>query len=96
MYIRVIYPHIQIGYSMALYVKDPEVDRLAERLAALCKVSKTEVVRQALTAELERVQASPTLVELGLAFCRDLKSRGNPQKAAAADKGFIDSLYEDR
>ncbi len=45
---------------MPLYVKDQEVDRLAERLSALRKVSKTEAVRQALVHELERVESEPT------------------------------------
>jgi hypothetical protein len=43
---------------MALYVKDPEVDRLA----ALQSTSKTKVVRLALRRELERVEGIPSLV----------------------------------
>ncbi|MCF3640239.1 type II toxin-antitoxin system VapB family antitoxin [Rhizobium sp. TRM95111] len=39
---------------MPLYVKDPEVGRMAERLSTLRKVSKTEAVRQALMHELEK------------------------------------------
>lgn len=79
---------------MPLYVKDPEVDRLAERLSTMRKVSKTEAVRQALTHELERVEAEPTLVEKALAMTRDL-NRKYPPIGPAADKAFIDSLYED-
>ena len=79
---------------MALYVKDPAVDKLAERLVALRKVSKTEVVRQALLHELEREGGIPSLVEQGVDFCRALRAGGNPGKALPADKGFIDSLYE--
>ena len=37
---------------MPLYVKDPEVGELAERLAALKKTSKTEAVREALRSAL--------------------------------------------
>ena len=79
---------------MALFVKDREVARLAERLAAIRKVSKTEVVRQALRHELERERAKPSLVDLGVDFCRKLRARGNPAKALPADKAFIDGLYE--
>jgi antitoxin VapB len=80
---------------MALYVKDPEIDRLAERLVAIRKVSKTEVVRQALLHELEREKAIPSLVDLGVDYCRALRSRGNPAKGLPADKAFIDGLYGD-
>ena len=79
---------------MPLFVKDPEVDRLAERLVAIRKVSKTEVVRQALLHELERERAIPSLVEQGVDFCRALRARGDQAKALPADKDFIDSLYE--
>ena len=80
---------------MALFVKDPEVDKLAERLVAIRKVSKTEVVRQALLHELEREKAIPSLVERGVDFCRALRARGDHAAARTADKGFIDGLYEE-
>lgn len=79
---------------MALYVKDAEVDQLADRLAQLRNLSKTEIVRQALQHELERLEAEPTLVEQGLAFMRALKARGDVTKSEPVDKAFIDSLYE--
>jgi antitoxin VapB len=77
-----------------LYVKDNEVDALAQRLASLHKISKTEAVRRALLHELEREQAQPSLVERGVAFCRDLRARARPEAGQTADKDFIDSLYE--
>lgn len=79
---------------MPLYVKDQEVDRLAERLSALRKVSKTEAVRQALARELERVESEPTLADRAKAFVRDLDAK-YPKVGPPADKAFIDSLYED-
>jgi len=79
---------------MALYVKDSEVDRLARRLAGLRNASKTEVIRQALMNELEREEAKPSLVEVGIAFCRALRAKGDVSRRAPADKVFIDSLYE--
>ena len=81
------------GYAMPLYVKDQEVDRLAERLAALRKLSKTEAVRQALQNELEREEGVPSLVDKGVAFVRALHLRARPSNGKLADKAFIDSLY---
>ena len=78
---------------MPLYVKDQEVDRLAEKLSTLRKVSKTEAVRQALTHELERAEGEPTLVERAKAFIHDLDTK-YPKVGPSADKAFIDSLYE--
>lgn len=80
---------------MALYVKDANVDQLAQRVAALYRISKTEAVRRALVHELEREGAEPSLVERGIAFARALRARGNPAAGAPADKAFIDSLYGD-
>lgn len=37
---------------MPLHIKDPEVDRLAEQLAAQRRTTKTEAVRQALRREI--------------------------------------------
>jgi antitoxin VapB len=78
---------------VALYVKDREVDRLAERLAALRRTSKTEVVRDALRHELERVEGVPSLVERGVAFVEALRARAEAGKGRPADKDFIDELY---
>jgi antitoxin VapB len=96
---RAVYIDVNIrlpsfGYNMPLYIKDPEVDRLAERLASLRHASKTEVVRQALQRELEREEGKPSLVEKGVAFVQALKTRAQPAAARAADKAFIDSLYD--
>lgn len=79
---------------MALVVEDPEVDELAERLAAIRNLSKTEVVRQALLHELEREKAVPSLVERSVDFCRALRARANSSPALSADRAFIDGLYE--
>ena len=67
---------------------------MAERLASLRRVSKTEVVRQALQHELEREEGKPSLVEKGVAFVQALKARAPRAAGGAADKAFIDSLYE--
>lgn len=78
---------------MPLYVKDKDVDRLADRLATLRRTSKTEVVRQALLHELERIEGSPSLVEQGVAFVRALRARAALTTGQPADKAFIDELY---
>ncbi len=78
---------------MPLYVKDVEVDRLASRLATLRRTSKTEVVRQALLHELQRVEGVPCLVEQGVAFVRALHAQSPPAKGQIVDKAFIDGLY---
>jgi antitoxin VapB len=79
---------------MPLYVKDQEVDRLADRLSTLRKVSKTEAVRQALAHELERAESEPTLMDRAKAFIRDIDAK-YPKVGPAADQAFIDSLYEE-
>lgn len=80
---------------MALYVKDPEVDRMAERLSKLNRVSKTEAVRSALRRELARVETPSDFVERGLAFTRALIAQGHPAAGEPVDKAWVDSLYED-
>jgi antitoxin VapB len=77
---------------MALFVKDMEVDRMAGRLAALSRISKTEAVRRALRHELERHADQPGLVERGVAFTRALRARAGKDQGVA-DKSFIDELY---
>jgi antitoxin VapB len=42
---------------MALNIKNPEVEHLAEELARISGVSKTEAIRQALQASKERASA---------------------------------------
>lgn len=80
---------------MAFHIKNPETDALARRDAALKKVGLTEAVHTALAHELEREQGKPSLVDLGVQFCQDLRAKGHPDKGKAADKVFRDSLCED-
>lgn len=79
---------------MALYVKDPEVARIVEELAALRNTSKTEIIRQALRHELEREKAT-TFVERAVIFARRARALGDPEGGRPADKAFRDSLYEE-
>jgi antitoxin VapB len=80
---------------MAFHIKNPETDALARRVAAVKKIGLTEAVHTALAHELEREQGKPSLVDLGVKFCRDLRAKGQPAKGQRADKAFRDSLYED-
>jgi antitoxin VapB len=81
---------------VAVYVRDPEVDKLAEALAAIRRQTKTAAVRQALLNDLERERGRPSLVAVGVDYCRALRARGQAQAPAPADKAFLDALYEDR
>lgn len=80
---------------MAFHIKNPETDALARKVAALKKIGLTEAVHMALAHELARERGKPSLVELGVEFCRDLRAKGKPEKGRPADKTFRDSLYED-
>lgn len=80
---------------MAFHIKNPETDALARKVAAAKGIGLTQAVHEALEHELERDQAKPSLVEIGLKFSRELRARGNPELGKPVDKEFIDSLYED-
>lgn len=86
---------ISLEDVVALYVKDPEVDQMAERLSRIAGISKTEAVRRALRRQLEQVETPSDFVERGLAFTRALIARGDLAEGQPVDKAWIDSLYED-
>ncbi|MER8581225.1 type II toxin-antitoxin system VapB family antitoxin [Mesorhizobium sp. M1423] len=79
---------------MAFHIKNPETDALARRVAALKRTGLTEAVHAALKHGLEREQARPSLVEIGVTFCRDLRARGKPDHGRPADKAFRHKLRE--
>jgi antitoxin VapB len=81
---------------MAFHIKNAETDALARKVAAIKKTGLTEAVHKALENELEREQAKPSLVEVGMRYAREVRARSNPEHGLPADKAFIDSLYEDR
>lgn len=64
---------------MALFVKDPEVDALAQELASLKRTTKAEAVRLALRAEIEREKDHLDLVARLRA---GLARAGRPEPAA--------------
>ncbi|KAA0695681.1 transcription factor [Neorhizobium sp. P12A] len=71
---------------MPLYIKDDSIDRLARRYQILTQSpSKTEAVRRALQKALEEELAKPTLEDVIVAFCRDLKRKAGADNRASAD-----------
>jgi hypothetical protein len=82
---------IHRGFLMPLYIKDDSIDRLARRYQVLTQSpSKTEAVRRALQKALDEELAKPTLEEVVVAFCRDLKRKAGVDNKVAAD-GVIGS-----
>jgi len=75
---------------MPLNIRNDDVNRLAERVAARARVSKTEAVRRALEAELRRLEAVPPLRER----VRAIQDRilACPATGLEADKEFYDAL----
>ncbi|MCJ2082126.1 type II toxin-antitoxin system VapB family antitoxin [Methylobacterium sp. J-090] len=75
---------------MPLNIRSEEVNRLAEKVAALAKVSKTEAVRTALVREVERLERTPSLLER----LRPARARiaRHPDTGLEADKAFFDDL----
>ncbi|BCM87954.1 type II toxin-antitoxin system VapB family antitoxin [Methylobacterium indicum] len=80
---------------MALFVKDPEVEALANELSVLKHSTKTEAVRQALRNEIDREKSRLDLVAQSLAFARTLRERAGPNPQPA-DRAFLDRLYGGR
>ena len=79
---------------MAFHIKNSATDALARKVAALKRTGLTEAVHEALMHELEREQAQPSLVEIGIEFLRELRAKGRPELGKPVDKAFRDSLYE--
>lgn len=79
---------------MPLNIRSEEVNQLADKLASVAKVSKTEAVRMALSNELQRRDVS--LAEF-LERLRPLQERLNavPDTGRKADKAFYDSLNDE-
>ena len=71
---------------MALFIKDPAVDALAQELATLKRTTKTEAVHQALRNEIDREKGQRDLVALSLDLAHRLRERAgpNPRPAEAA------------
>lgn len=75
---------------MPLNIRNEEVNRLADRLAARRRISKTDAVRLALENELRRLDEALPLRER----LRPLQDRimARPATGLEADKAFYDVL----
>ena len=78
---------------MPLNIRDEDVNRLAERLAARTGANKTDAVKLALENELRRLDEQIPLRER----LRPLQARiqARPATGLEADKAFYDSLSGD-
>jgi antitoxin VapB len=78
---------------MALNIRNEDVNRLAERLAARKRVNKTEAVKLALENELRRLDEAIPLRER----LRPLQDRvlARPATGLKADRAFFDTLSGD-
>ena len=73
---------------MPLYIKDDAIDRLARRYQALTKTAtKTEAVRLALQKALDEELTKPSLTDVAVAFCRNLKQKAAGKQTANALSG---------
>ena len=78
---------------MPLNIRNEEVNRLAEQLAAIKHVSKTDAVMLALKEELRRsVEAVPLMEQIRILQDRIL---AYPPTGKEADKALFDSLSGD-
>ena len=75
---------------MPLNIRSEEVNRLADKLASVTRVSKTEAVRIALINELDRQERRQPLAER----LKPLLDRIDavPDTGLGADKAFFDDL----
>lgn len=78
---------------MALFIRDPEVDALAEELRRLTKVrTKTEAVREALKEKLEKEQkALPVRRRLDRAIAR--ADAIGPSDHSVDLKAYMDEMW---
>lgn len=75
---------------MALFIRDPEVDDLAEEVRRLTKAkTKTEAVRRALQAQLEEARRALPLRE------RLARSKALADAMGPSDTGFDMKTYTD-
>ena len=80
---------------MALYIKDPTVDALAEKVQALLGVStKTEAVRESLQQTFAKLNTQPRR-KFNLERARALIDAMGPADPNFDMKKFSDELYED-
>ncbi|KTS51947.1 transcription factor [Methylobacterium indicum] len=77
---------------MALFVKGPKVDTLAQEPASLERATGTETMRQAPGGALEC--ETDDLVTRSIEFAGRLREQAGPNPQPI-DQAFLDGLYED-
>ena len=78
---------------MPLNIRSEEVNRLADKLAALARVSKTEAVKIALANELERRDRALPLAERLRPLLDEIAAV--PRTGLETDKAFYDGLNDE-
>jgi len=78
---------------MPLNIRDDEVNRLAEQLAAIKHTTKTNAVKLALQSELRRTKKAVPLRERVKSLQERVMAR--PATGDEADKAFYDALSGD-
>jgi antitoxin VapB len=79
--------------GMPLNIRNEEVNRLAERLAARKGLNKTDAVKVALENELRRIDEAVPLRERLRALQQRVRRR--PATGLQADKAFYDDLSDE-
>ncbi|OAP41498.1 histidinol dehydrogenase [Sinorhizobium glycinis] len=79
---------------MPLFIRDDDVTAMAEKLAKLTKVSKTDAVRAALRHELERTRSSVPLRERLAKIHERAAEIGLPNPAFDM-KAYTDEMWGD-
>ena len=78
---------------MPLNIRSEAVNRLADKLASVARVSKTEAVRLALANELERRDHAVPLAERLRPLLEEIAAV--PRTRLEADKAFYDGLNDE-
>ncbi|UVC10646.1 type II toxin-antitoxin system VapB family antitoxin [Rhizobium sp. TH2] len=79
---------------MALYIRDREVDALAERLQAMTNApTKTEAVRRALESEIERKKSEIPLKERLQRIRAEARTKGLLPNPDFDQKAFFDDMW---
>lgn len=79
---------------MPLFIRDDDVTAMAEKLAKLTKVSKTDAVRAALRHELERTRSSVPLRER-LAVIHEKAAKIGLPNPGFDMKAYTDEMWGD-
>jgi antitoxin VapB len=73
-----------------LQIRNEHVNRLAEKLAAIKRLTKTDAVRLALENELRRIEDATPLIKRLRPVTERIAAR--PPTGLEADKAFFDAL----